>query len=701
MEKYIKPSRVALMALLMAAIIAVYGLTLYRIQAIDTKAILDESDLTATTYTVAAARGSVLDRNGELLVSDRTVYDVSISRSQLLSSEDPNGTILKLIRACDQYGVEYNDSFPVTMTAPFEYYANATQTQQNWLKRYFDFFPNGLQIEDPENPDVSATELTSWMRTHYKIDYTVPAEDARRIMGVRWELEMRAIINTDDYVFASDIPPEFLSFISEQNLSSVSILTRSVREYHTTYAAHILGYLGAMDREEYDEKYKDLGYPFNATIGKTGVEAAFEEYLHGTDGVVTVYTDPSGAVNDMEVVTEARAGSNVYLSISLPLQKSAEDALRYSIEEMNRARVQEAMEKAEEENTTYEEPELARGGAIVVMDVNTGEVLALASYPTFNIATFRADYNENNANPLSPLLNRATQGLYNPGSTFKMVTAFAALRGNTISPQDTIYDASQFTKYPDYQPVCWVYPGSHGSINVVQALEKSCNYFFYTVADRMGITRIAESARLFGLGSHTGIEIGDKEGEVASIELKREKLGEGWWDADTLLACIGQGLNRFTPIELANYVATIANGGTHYNATILKSVASFDYSSVFVRQRPSVESVIDDEGGYIPVLQQGMRAVAQTGTASSQLSGYQVPVAAKTGTVQNDRSAMNDGVFVCYAPADKPEIAIAVVVEKGGSGAALITIAKDVLNTYFAGTSSYITTVQPDNSLLK
>ena len=702
MEKYIKTSRIVSLALIFALLLSVYGLTLYRIQAIDSEAILsDTSNLTASTVTVYAARGSILDRYGVLLVSDRTVYDVRIDRNRLLKTDDPNGIILKLINACRQYGVEYNDIFPVTTTAPFEYRADATSTQKSWMRAYFTYFKSSLNVKDTENPDVSATQLISWMREHYGIDYTVAAEDARRIMGVRYGLEMQAV-NNSEYMFANDIPAEFLTFVSEQNLPAVSILSHSEREYHTEYAAHLLGYLGAMDKDEV-EKYEALGYPRNATVGKTGVEAAFEEYLHGTDGSVTVYTDETGAVNDVVENKPAKAGSNVYLTISLSLQKAAEDALRNAISQMNDTRVEQAQEKAREENTTYVEPELAEGGAVVVMDVRTGEVLALANYPSFNLATFYEDYSVNASNPLHPFNNRALNGLYEPGSTYKPVTAFAALRSHTIAPDTTILDESVFREYAEqgYSPHCWIYPGSHGSINVVQALEKSCNYFFWSVADKMGITRIAETARLFGLGSPTGIELGDSSGTVASRESKQEQQNEGWWAADTLLACIGQSINRFTPIQLANYAATIANGGTHYNATVLRSVSSFDYTNVFIRRTPSVESVIDDSEGYIPLLQQGMRAVAKTGTAAQALSNYQVPVAAKTGTVQQDNSAVNDGVFICYAPADDPEIAIAVVVEKGGSGSALISIAKDVMDTYFAGTSQSVSTVSPDNSLLK
>ena len=701
MDKFIKPSRIIALALAMAILLSVYALTLYRIQALDSQALLDDApELTATNSTVYAARGSMLDRNGVLLASDRTVYDVKIDRNQLLKAEEPNSIILTLIGVCAKYGVKYNDPFPVTTAAPFEYYVDATNTQKSWLRSYFKYFTNSLGIEDTEDPQVPATDLISWMRDHYKIPYTATAEDARKIIGVRYGLEMQ-VINYSDYVFAADVSDKLVSYLSEQNLPCVAIVTRSEREYHTPYASHLIGYIGAMSTDEYNNKYKALGYPFNARIGKVGAEAAFEEYLHGTDGEITTYRDPSGAVTDVEVKKEAQAGSNVYLTIDIQLQQVAENALASTIAQMNMDREAEAREKAEKEGTVYEEPDYATGGAAVMLDVKTGEVLALASYPTFDLNTFYDQYTALNNDPLKPLVNRATQGTYNPGSTFKMVTAYAALSNHTISTRTTIHDDSKFTKYPDYQPRCWISPGSHGTINVVQALEKSCNYFFYTVADNMGITKIADTAKLFGFGDHTGIEIGDSTGTVASIESKRELQDEGWWDADTLIACIGQGLNLFTPIQIANYVATIANGGTRYFTTVLRNITSYDYSDVIMRRAPQVAGVIDDPEGYIPVLQQGMKAVAKTGTAANALSNYPIPVAAKTGTVQSDTSKINDGVFVCYAPANDPQIAISVVVQKGGSGAALITIAKDLMDAYFADTASTDVSAPTDNSLLK
>ena len=683
MDRFIKKSRLAAMALLLAVLLAIYAVTLYRLQVVDGAAYYAESaGFTSEETVICASRGSLLDRNGKLLVSDRVVYNINISRETLLGEESPNDTVLELVNAARSYGVDYNDSFPMTMSAPFEFSADMTSTQENWLAAYFEFFGS-------LDPDISATDFISWLRDHYGISYTLSAQDARRIIGIRWELEMRAIINTTDYVFAEDVDKDFVAWVEERGFDSVSVDISTEREYHSDNAAHLLGYIRAMSAEQYQEIYKDLDYPMDAKIGQSGVESAFEEQLHGVDGKMVTYYDQDGAVVDQVITEPAVDGENIYLTIDDDLQGAAQQALSTGIAEIN--------------STRGENVELADAGAVVAVDISTGDVLALASYPTFSLATLEEDIGRLTNDPSAPMYNRATQGTYNPGSTYKMVTALTALREGVITANTTVEDEGKFMKYASvgYTPTCWVYPyRTHGVLNVVGALENSCNYFFFWAADQMDIDPLEETTREFGFGASTGIELGDAVGNVTSREYKRETLGEGWYKADTLITAIGQGHNMFTPVQIANYVATIANGGTLHKLTVLDRVVSSDYSTVLEEREPEVLNTIEDSENYFSLLQQGMIAVAETGTASSVFSDYPVPVAAKTGTVQSDTAEMNTGVFVCYAPADDPQIAIAVVVEHGGSGSALTQIAKDVLDQYFAD-DSFDTATQADDTLVK
>lgn len=685
MVKYYKPVRIAALFIVMGLLVAIYMLTLYRLQLFDTSADAFAAlarETTTQEVTLAADRGDILDRNGVVLVSTRAAYNITLSRDKLLKRGDINEIILKLVHTAIDNGVSYTDTFPVTSGAPFAYLSDMTSSQRNLLNAYFEYFKE-------LDPNKSASDLIVWMKKHYDLDYTTNISDARLIIGVRYEMEIRAIVSMNPYVFASDVSSDFLSLIKEAQLPGVNVEPSAVRVYHTPYAAHLLGHIGKMTKEQY-EKYKELDYSYNSIVGQSGVEQAFEEYLHGTDGLQYITTsDKDGTVLDVYTEKTPTPGKNVFLSIDIGLQAVCENSLAAKIDLIN---------------TEREEEDRVTGGAVVVTAVNTGEVLALCSYPSYDLANYSKIVGDLLNNKNTPLVNRATTGLYNPGSTFKMVTALAGLKYGVITPSTTINCIGKFTKYEDYKPVCWIYSsngGSHGPETVRTALRDSCNYFFYTIGDELDIDKMAPTAADFGLGSKTGIELPDKAGILATREWKRQTLNDGWWAADNLLAAIGQGNSQFTPIQLANYVATIANGGTRYSMTVLNHIRSADYTSVVhTPERKVLGQVAGSE--YLSVIQDGMKLVASDGTAKSVFKNYPIPVAAKTGTVQSvhtmGKAALNTGVFVCYAPANDPEIAISIVVEKGTSGSTIMEIARDVMDYYFDDQPAV--TVAEDNTLL-
>ncbi len=682
MRKLVRTGRIAALFVILSIVILIYVAKMYQLQILEGSGSEDLISTITANETIPATRGSILDRNGELLCSTVVSHYITLSRSTLLQLDDMNDILLEVANTAKEYGVKYTDTFPITKTAPFEYVQEMTAAQKNRLAQYFDYF----NLDE----NMTATDFIVWIKNHYGIDYTVPIEDARTMIGIRYELELRVIAGLDEYVFADNATTDFISALEERGIPGVIVGVRSSREYHTEYAAHILGYLGKMSEDEY-EYYKDLGYPINKDIGKDGLEKAFEEYLHGEDGVLKVTrSEDTRAIINTEIVKEVKQGYHIYSSLDIGVQEATEKALENMIDTLNETR---------------EDDEIIKGGAVAVLDIKNSSALALASYPTFDISTFYDNYSELINDSGNPLFNRVTRGTYNPGSTFKMVTGFAGLYTGMITKSTTINDEGIFKKYKDvgFLPRCWIYSttgGGHGPLNIVDALRYSCNYFFYTIGDTVGAESLASAARKFGFGQSTGIEIGDSEGVVGTPEYKETVIGEEWYIADSILGAIGQAYNMATPLQLANYAATIANGGVRNKVTIIDSVKSGDYSEVIFENSPELAyDFTTVEKAYVEILQEGMEAVSGVGGSAYTVFGYYpVKVACKTGTVQSDTSA-NNGVFVCYAPADDPEIAIAIVVEQGHAGATIMTIARDILDYYFSDRAKSVSIV-PENTLL-
>ncbi len=372
--------------------------------------------------------------------------------------------------------------------------------------------------------------------------------------------------------------------------------------------------------------------------------------------------------------------------MDIECQQVAEDALKTTIDTINAGR--------------QEGDKLAEGGAVVVLDIRNFDVLASASYPTYHLETFSRDYSDLVSNPMNPLFNRAIQGTYSPGSTFKMVTAIAALNEGIINTETQIYDDGIYTEYRGYHPRCWIYPGTHGAINVIEALEVSCNYFFYYIGDRTGIDNISKYAAQFGLGENTGIELDESTGTLATRESKEETIHESWYGGNTLQAAIGQSYNLFTPMQIASYCATIANNGTRYAAHLLKNITTHDNSETVYEYSPEILSFVQADPVYFSAIRQGMLNVSRNGTAASVFGSYFVDVASKTGTVQLGENVENNAIFIAYAPFDDPQIAVAVVVESGGAGSAVTQIAKSVFDYYFSSKNAGHMFV-PENQLLR
>ncbi len=631
------------------------------------------------TSIIKAARGSILDRSGNELAGVKTENNIEIYKTNI-SDDELNKSVLNLVELLNKYQIGYDDTFPIKIN-PFEFTISGDELT-NWKKKY--------KIAE----DATAEESFYKFKNKYEITND-NVEEIRKIISIRYIITTTGYSATKSITIATNVNEEVVAQISERNsdFPGVSISTNAARTYLAgNLAAHVIGYTGKIKEDEYNAN-KDI-YNIDDIIGKTGIEYVFEKYLKGTDGEKQVEMSVDGTITGETVAKNAIAGSDIVLTIDSNLQKVTQDSLENCINKIRSGGFAQ----------TYD----AQGGAAVVMNVNTGEVLATASYPTFEPQWFVGGISQENWAYLRddsrhPQLNKTIQSTYEPGSTFKMVTAIAGLETGAITTKERINDTGVYRKY-NMEWKCWYYTSyhrGHGYQNVTQALQHSCNYFFYETGDRMGIDNLSKYALHFGLGKKTGIELpNEKEGAVASKETYAKlrnggRIGPG----DVLNASIGQGDNNFTPMQIAKYISSIANGGNVVKPTIVKSILNSDGSEV---SRDEITQYTNEKLGYsdtddgitisqesVNVAKEGMRMAASEagGTAYNIFKGFNQEVAGKTGSAEagKDKNG-NDLVnawFVCFAPYEKPEVAVVVMIENGGHGNYAAEVARDVLTQYF------------------
>jgi len=663
--------RVGWVLAMFAVILGIFTLTLYNMQIIQTGGNTDNSS-TFTTYTqVKAARGNILDRNGKVLVSNRASFDLVLNHLVLISAEGTNEYLYKLVKCCEELGIEYTENFPVSKERPFVYTLDDYNTTwQNNFQKYISFMKN-------IDSDITAPLLIETLRTRYKIPASWTDSEARQVIGLRYELDLRRSVNNlSNFVVLSDASNEAQAAILELNIPGLRVESSVVREYHTQYAAHILGHIGAVTPEQW-EYYKDIeGYEMDALVGQSGIELAFEEYLHGVDGLRKDIVARDGTLISTQFIEYPKAGSNVELTIDITLQGIAEDTLDTLLNELR---------------FSGDAGKDAEGGAVVAIEPKTGQVLVCASNPTYDLSTFFENYEDLKETDFNPLFNRALNGLYAPGSTYKMSTLIAGFEAQVYNSQSIIVDKGVFTKYKGFHANCLKWTNqhqTHGAINAAEALQYSCNYFFYEMADNITLEDMDKTAAALGLGVKTGVELAEREGYRANATTK-ELLHTGdnkyWYKGNQILAAIGQDDNQFTPIQLCNYAATLANKGTRYKATFLKRVVSSDFGSLIMENQAQILGYMNISQATYETYLDGMLRVTSVsgGTAYSVFRNYPVEVAGKTGTAQIGANMPANGSFVCFAPARDPQIAMSVYGEKSASGAQMSKVAKAVLDKFF------------------
>lgn len=699
-KRLIKPARLVAMAVILVVLLTVYLVFLYKLQIVEGEKYYNRSnEISSSTRSVTAARGNILDRYGRVLVSNSECYNLQIDTDKLFANEDPNAVILELVQMVQSFGDSYTDDLPISMEPPFEYDEDMTAIQRTMLEAYFK--------RQELDPNSTAVELMSYMRTRYSIDNSYTAEEMRIIAGVRYSINVRYAVNTADYIFVEDASMQLISSIMEQKLAGIEVSRAYVREYSTEYAAHILGYTGLMTQEEY-ERYSLLDYANDAMVGKDGIEYAFESYLHGQDGEVRETRNASGTILATEYIKEPVPGNHIYLTIDSVLQEQTERILASGVEGLKKTYAQaraEAAGRGEPYDPEFKDE--ITGAAAVVVDVRTGEPLAMASWPTYDVSTVVEKYAELLETPNAPLFNRALMGAYAPGSTFKPCTAIAALTKGIINTEYKVKCEGVFTKYAadGYAPECWIWAEgyTHPEENVTTAIRDSCNYFFYTIGNDLGVDDMGEFAHNFGLGVPTGIELVETTGNMSNRANHSDYTGTEWRIGDTLQAAIGQADSVFSPLQMAEYCATVANGGTRYSASILKAIRNYDYTEKLYERQPEVLSTVETADYNWAAVHEGMWLVLNDYiNEKNVLQWYDcgLKVAGKTGTAQKGENIQNDGLFMCYAPYDDPEVAIFVAVERGGSGASVQFIARQIMDAYIT-IRGYSDTSEEEMCLLK
>ena len=634
-------TKLTVLSLILAVTVALFSIQTYSLQVGDTSEFTDKNDGAASVMTAVlnAPRGEILDCYGRQIAINRDGYNIVFNKAYV-DKGNMNDVILTLIDLLEKNEAVWKDELPISADKPYTFIEDGDK--KKLIKK--------LELAHYATAD----NCVKAMEEKYELE-KYNETDKRKIMGVRYSMDIADFSISYPYTFAEDISTELMRKISESSfrLNGVTVEVVPFREYiDTTLAVNLIGTVGPIFAEEWEE-YKAKGYSYDDKIGKSGIEAWGEEYLRGIDGEITYRLDNKGNIISKEVTKEPIAGKTIMLTLDKNMQKSAQDTIESVVRNLQ------------------SEGGSATAGSAVAVRIDSGEVICAANYPSYDSATMNEKYNELAQDPRKPLTNRAFSGVYPIGSTIKPIVAVAALENKLYTQGETIKCVRKYSYFKDYQPNCMHY---HGHMALKNALSKSCNYFFFELGRRLGAVQLTDYFKQFGLGVKTGVEVGD----TAGILLEPKSNGMG---GNTLQISIGQ-LNAFTPLQLANYTATLANGGTHYRATLISQIVSYDMSETYEDREPEVKNTISISDSTLKAVKEGMLSVTEDGTGRAALGNYAIRVGGKTGTSQVTGKA-DHSVFVAFAPFDNPEIAISVVLEHGASGYAAGTIVRNMLDAYF------------------
>ncbi len=640
-----KQTRITVLSIIAVVIVLLYVVRICSLQIVNADTYTAQgAGISTIVSKIKAPRGEILDCYGRQIAVNRDGYNVvfnsaNIRRAQL------NDTILRLIGIFKDKNAQWEDKLPLSQGEPFTY--KGEETAKNQLIAT-------LNLADYATAENCFVQMVK----RYSLENYSRAQQ-RLIMGVRYSMEITDFSVTNPYIFAEDISAELMRVISEYNfiLNGVTVDITPFREYvDTTLAPNIIGELGPIYAEEWAE-LKEKGYSYNDKVGKSGIEAYAESDLRGTDGEITYKIDSKGTILETTVTKEPVSGKTIMLTLDKTIQRTAQDSLAGVIKKAQSNRNQKGGRVV--------------GGAAVAVKVDTNEVIVSANYPSFDMSTYHEIYSSLANDPAKPLTDRAFNGIYPIGSTIKPAVAIAALENGLVTSDESIYCQHTYTFFSDYRPNCM---GWHGSTALTKALSRSCNYYFFELGKRIGIMKLTDYFKQFGLGVAPKTEVSASAGLL--VEPTTDSMG-----GDTLQAAIGQ-MNAFTPLQLASYTATLANGGTRHQASLISKTVSYDLSETYYENKGKQLNKIKISEKNLEDVKEGMLSVTTDGTGSGVFGSYPLKVGGKTGTSQTT-SGPDHCVFIAFAPFDNPEIAIAVVLEHGEVSSYAATVAKTIMDAYF------------------
>ncbi|MEG6571467.1 penicillin-binding transpeptidase domain-containing protein [[Clostridium] cellulosi] len=677
----LKRSRIAIIVVFVFAVFGFYVFELMQYQVTNGETYRQQnSKSVVNTVDVIAPRGDILDRYGRVLATSKVGYNIILESAFFPSSKErdkQDAELLALVDILKQAGETWEDSLPISTTAPYTF----TGTDKD-KRKLITFINQKDKKKTLLRDDATADEVMEVLNKLYKTEGH--GENEKRILcGIRYEMDKKSFSYTNVYTFAQNVSIETVTKIEERSSVLPGAVVQQVpQRYYPdgTIAPHIIGLTGPIYAEEYEE-YKQKGYSADDMIGKFGIEQSMESELHGTNGQSQVELSNNGNIANTLVLKKAQPGNNVILTIDKDLQVTLQNALPAVLQQI----------KIDSKGNPKYGADV-RGAAAVVMNVKTGEVLAMATYPSYDLNTYKKNYSSLSKDKLTPLLNRCISGAYRPGSTFKPLTAAALMMNGVLTPQTKWYTPAKFSKYENRGYVGSDDEGiARGLINVEEALEVSSNVFFNYFGDILGMQKLEKTAiNVFGIGKKTGIELNEEvSGSMSGYQYDNEH-GFNHNPADAAQAAIGQLYTALTPLQMTNYLSTLLNGGKMYQAHIVKQVNSYDNSKVIIdKNTPTVKSNTKIDQTIVDTIKKGMLAVTEgnKGTAAQKFKDFNMKIGGKTGTAQLKSLKASDlrfnGVFICFAPYDDPEIAVSVVVEHGHWGNQTTPVAREAIAKYF------------------